>query len=312
MYSDSKIPVTIITGFLGAGKTTFINHLLKSNPQTRFALVENEFGDVAIDTKLIKGAEASQMFELKNGCICCTISDEYEQALKELAVKFPDVNHLLIETTGIADPAPVIRPFFNDENLKNLYKFNGTICLADAKYFHRYPAKQIAVKQLAVADAIIIAKAEDFSQHQKEQFQNEVKQFNPLAGIFVSAFGQVRDFDLSNIQQKTLRYFAIDNVTHENLQVKTIHSDRLLNKLNFIDWLSYNLDLYKNEIYRVKGILCFEDELYQYILQGVGGSFELVESDEMASSTASEIVIIGNLKNLDIATFIPESQSKPE
>lgn len=311
MNSESKIPVTIITGFLGAGKTTFINHLLKSNPQIRFALVENEFGAVAIDTKLIKGVEASQMFELKNGCICCTISDEYEQALAELAEKFPDVDHLLIETTGIADPAPVIRPFFSDENLKNRYKFNGTICLADAKYFHRYPAKQIAVKQLAVADAVVITKTEDFSQVQKEQFLNEVKQFNPLAGFFVSAFGHVRDFDLNSIRQKTLRFIALNNENHENLQVKTIQFEKLLNKLEFVDRLLYNFDLCKNEIYRIKGIICFEDEPYQYILQGVGGSFELVEGDELASSAASEIVIIGNLKNLDIATFIPEPQSKP-
>ena len=312
MYSDIKIPVTIITGFLGAGKTTFINDLLKNHPQTRFALVENEFGDVAIDTKLIKGVEASQMFELKNGCICCTISDEYELALKELAVRFPNVDHLLVETTGIADPAPVIRPFFSDENLKNLYQFNGTICLADAKYFHRYPAKQIAVKQLSVADAVIITKAEDFSQQQKEQFLNEVKQFNPLADFFVSDFGQVQDFDLNNIQQKKLRYITIDNVNHENLQVKTIRYDRLLNKLEFIDWLSYNLDLYKSQIYRVKGILCFEHEPYQFILQGVGGSFELVEGDELANSIISDFVIIGKLKTVDLNSFIPESQSKPE
>ncbi|HCE56974.1 MAG TPA: hypothetical protein DER09_04025 [Prolixibacteraceae bacterium] len=312
MNSDIKIPVTIITGFLGAGKTTFINHLLKSNPQTRFALVENEFGDVAIDTKLIKGVEASQMFELKNGCICCTISDEYEQALVELAEKFSDVDHLLIETTGIADPAPVIRPFFSDENLKNIYQFNGTICLADAKYFHRYPEKQIAVKQLAVADAVVITKTEDFSQTQNEQFLNEIKQFNPLVGFFVSDFGRVRDFDLNNIRQKTLRFITLNNENHESLQVKTLRFNGLLNKLNFIDWLSYNLDLYKNHIYRVKGIICFEDEPYQYILQGVGGSFELKEGDKLADSVVSEIVIIGNLKTFELDSFIQASQSKPE
>ncbi|HPE77926.1 MAG TPA: GTP-binding protein, partial [Draconibacterium sp.] len=102
MNRIEKINVTIITGFLGAGKTTFINQLLKQNSETQFALVENEFGDVAIDTKLIKGVDASQMFELKQGCICCTISDEFELVLQELAEKFPNVKHLLIETTGIA------------------------------------------------------------------------------------------------------------------------------------------------------------------------------------------------------------------
>ena len=114
---EGKIPVTIITGFLGAGKTTFINKLLKKESATQFALVENEFGEVAIDSKLIKGIDTSQLFELKQGCICCTITDEYELVLLELAERFPEVVHLLIETTGVAEPAPVIRPFFVDEDL---------------------------------------------------------------------------------------------------------------------------------------------------------------------------------------------------
>jgi G3E family GTPase len=312
MHRQNKIPVTIITGFLGAGKTTFINDLLRNNQQTRFALVENEFGDVAIDSKLIKGVEASQMFELKNGCICCTISDEYEQALAELAEKFQDVEHLLIETSGVADPAPVIRPFFSDEKLRKLYRFNGTVCLADAKYFHRYPAKKMANKQLAIADTVIITKTEDFSQEQKGQFLNAVKQFNPLAYFFSSDFGHVYDFDLSNIQHTTLRYIAINNESHENLQVKTIRFEKLLNKLEFADTLTYNLDLYKNEVYRMKGLLCFENEPYQYVLQGVGGSFELAESDELANSVVSEMVIIGNLKTFDLNNFILKSQSTPE
>ncbi len=312
MHNQNKIQVTVITGFLGSGKTTFINDLLKNNQQTRFALVENEFGIIAIDSKLIKGVEASQMFELKNGCICCTISDEYEQALAELAANFPDVEHLLIETSGVADPAPVIRPFFSDKKLRKLYKFNGTVCLADAKYFHRYPAKKIANKQLAVADAVVITKTEDFNQQQQEQFLHEVKQFIPLARFFSSDFGHVHDFDLSNIQQTTLRYIAIDNESHENLQVKTIRYDKPLNKMEFTDWLSYNLDLYKNEVYRIKGLLCFENEPYQYILQGVGGSFELMEGEELAGSVVSEIVIIGNLKTFDFDNFILKSLSIPE
>jgi len=94
MNQQQKIAVTVITGFLGAGKTTFINQLLKNYSDTQFALVENEFGDISIDTQLIKGVEASQLFELKNGCICCTITNEYEGILAELADRFPHVEHL--------------------------------------------------------------------------------------------------------------------------------------------------------------------------------------------------------------------------
>src|SRR5690554_6147983 len=135
MKQKDKIAVTVVTGFLGSGKTTFINFLLKKYSEVQFALVENEFGDVAIDSQLIKGVDASRLFELKQGCICCTITNEYELVLQELAERFPHVQHLLIETTGVADPAGVIRPFFREKRLKELYTFNGTICMLDAQNY---------------------------------------------------------------------------------------------------------------------------------------------------------------------------------
>lgn len=301
MNAKSQISVTVITGFLGAGKTTFINDILKTNPEKQFALVENEFGEVAIDTKLIKGVDASQMFELKNGCICCTISDEFEQALKELANKFPDVEHLLVETSGIADPAPVITPFFIDEDLKRQYHFNGTICLVDARYFHKYPAKKIAFRQLAVADTVIITKAEDISQIQKEKFTEELKLLNPLARYYISDFGHVSDFNPEEIQHKMKLTpdFSTENIKHEYLQVKSFRVTNPINKSQFTDWLSYTLDINKNDIFRVKGILCFENEPFEYILQGVGGRFELVEGDMILGNTDSSVVFIGQLKNVD-------------
>jgi G3E family GTPase len=183
MNTKNKISVNIITGFLGAGKTTFINQILKNNPDKQFALVENEFGDVSIDTKLIKGLDASQMFELKQGCICCTISDEYELVLLELAERFPNIEHLLIETTGIADPAPVIRPFFSDENLHSVYQYNGTVCLVDAINFENSPEKEITIKQIVVADLILVSKSEQLSEIQKKTFKENLQKINPFAEI---------------------------------------------------------------------------------------------------------------------------------
>ncbi len=306
MNADNKIAVTVITGFLGAGKTTFINDLLKNNPEKQFALIENEFGEVAIDTKLIKGVDVSHMFELRNGCICCTITDEFEQALKELAERFPHLEHLLVETSGIADPALVIRPFFSDSELKQLYHFNGTICLVDAKYFHKYPAKKVAFRQLAVADKVIITKTEDFSQAEKEKFSNELKMLNPLASFHISDFGHVSDFNPEEIKHKIklTPFFGTEYNNHEYLQVKTIRIQKTINKSQFTDWLLYTLDIYKNEIYRIKGILCFENEPFEYILQGVGGSFELTEGDLILSKTKSELVFIG--KNLPELRFVQD------
>jgi G3E family GTPase len=302
MNYTSKIAVTVITGFLGAGKTTFINSVLKKYPDTKFALVENEFGEVSVDSKLIKGVNASQMFELKNGCICCTITDEYEQALKELATLFPHIEHLLVETSGIADPAPVIRPFFSDKDLKRLYRFNGTVCLIDAKYFQRYPAKMVAFRQLAVADSVIITKSEEISQTQKEKFNEELIKLNPLADYLFSDFGHVPDFNPHEIQHKVKLTPDFDDEykKHEYLQVKTMRIQKPINKLQFTEWLSYTLDIHKNEIYRVKGILCFENEPFEFILQGVGGSFEIYESENFLVENKGEMVFIGNLKRIEL------------
>jgi G3E family GTPase len=314
MNRTNKITATIITGFLGAGKTTFINQLLTNNPETQFALVENEFGDVSIDTKLIKGVDASQMFELKQGCICCTISDEFELVLQELAERFPNVEHLLIETTGVADPAQVIRPFFADRNLKEIYQYNGTICLVDAINFENSPEKEITIKQLVVADLVLISKSETLSKTQKETLKETLQKINPLANI---QFTQSKDFDFlapfragvidiyeqkSLIQKAKSEYnFASFSNPHSNLSTKTLQFNRPLNKQEFIDWLTYTLDVYKNQIYRAKGILCFENEPYEHILQGVGGSFEITEGEGLRESDFSNIIVIG--KNIPEVKF---------
>jgi len=287
---------------LGAGKTTFINQLLKYNAETQFALVENEFGDVAIDSKLIKGVDASRMFELKQGCICCTISDEFELVLQELAERFPNIEHLLIETTGVADPASVIRPFFVDDNLKELYKYNGTICLTDALNFENSPGKDLTIKQIVVADLVLVSKAEKFSQDKVSDFRSILKKINPLADIVFSSENEIRNIKINSILIKpnTLFDFAGFSNSHTKLTAKTILYQQPLNKGEFTRWLEYTLDIHKNLIYRTKGILCFENEPYEFILQGVGGSFEILEGDNLVTENISKIVVFGKLNDLNL------------
>jgi G3E family GTPase len=295
-----KIPVTVITGFLGAGKTTFINNLLKKYNNTQFALVENEFGDVAIDTQLIKGVDASQMFELKQGCICCTITDEYELVLQELAGRFPDVEHLLIETTGIADPAGVIQPFFRDENLKEIYTYNGTICLVDALQFNDHPEQEISLKQLAVADLILVNKSEGLDEQSTDFIKSELRVINPFSTIDFTSFAQADRVDLPQLQEKKRSIFDFMSfpASHGHIQTQTLTFERPLDKKDFLRKLEYTLDIHKRNIYRIKGILNFQNEPYEYILQGVGGSFELIEGDLLMESGESKIVMIGNLENV--------------
>lgn len=305
MKRENKIPVTIITGFLGAGKTTLINNLLQKYSNTQFALVENEFGDVAIDTKLIKGVDASQMFELKEGCICCSISDEFELVLLELAERFPNVEHLLIETTGIADPTSVVQPFFKDKNLKEIFQYNGTICLLDAQNFESHPEREISIKQLVTADLVLINKSASLSADEKKNLQNKVQKINPFAKMVFVDYGNVSEIELNSIQKKSKTAFDFLSFTnaHAHIQTKTLSYSTPINKQDFVRWLSYTLDIYKNKIYRTKGILCFEAELYEFVLQGVGGSYEITEGDLILGETNSKLVFIGKLEGLDLEFY---------
>ena len=302
MKRDSKIPATVITGFLGAGKTTFINNLLKKYPEIQFALVENEFGEVAIDTKLVKGLDASQMFELKQGCICCTISDEFELVLQELAERFPNVEHLLIETTGVADPASVLLPFFRDDNLKDIYLYNGTICLVDALNYDVQPEKEVTLKQLVIADLVLINKSENLNSGQKKKYLQNIGSINPFASILFVNDGNYSELQLNKIQTKTRTEFDFlsSGKSHSHIQSKTLLYQQPLNREDFLHWLSYTLDVYKNLIYRTKGILFFHNEPFEYVLQGIGGNFEINEGDLILGEAKSEVVFIGRLENVKL------------
>lgn len=299
-----KIKATLITGFLGAGKTTFINQLLKQHPEIQFALVENEFGDVSIDTQLIKGVDASQMFELKQGCICCTITNEFELVLQELAVRFPHVQHLLIETTGLADPAAVARPFFAPE-LADRFQYNGIICVVDALHFWHSPEKELTIKQLVSADLVLVSKSEQLDNNEKVNFKKRLEALQPVARIHFLHANQPSAVWLNAIDDvpKPAYRLAGFSAPDTGIAAKTLRFNHALDKADFVRRLEYFLDIHKNRIYRAKGILCFNNELYAYYLQAVGGSFELSEGDGLLVNQKSEIVFIGKLADVDFDMF---------
>ena len=138
-----KVPVTILTGFLGSGKTTLLNHILTAEHGKRIAVIENEFGEVGIDDALLRNnmkqrVDGEELIEMMNGCICCTVRADLAVVLKKLKQKQASLDAIIIETTGMADPAPVAQTFFVDDAVKSFARLDGIVTLVDAKHIEQH------------------------------------------------------------------------------------------------------------------------------------------------------------------------------
>lgn len=166
--SSAPIPVTILTGFLGAGKTTLLNRMLAASADTRIAVVENEFGAVGIDGGIIRDAAQGPditVVELANGCVCCSVRGEMSRALADLAERRAagelNFDRLLLETTGVADPAPVAQAFFVDEGVRERYELDGILTLVDCVHAGRQLDEQrVAAAQVGFADRLLLTKTD--------------------------------------------------------------------------------------------------------------------------------------------------------
>ncbi len=167
--------------------------------------------------------------------------------------------------------------------------------MVDAINFQNSPEMEITTKQIVVADLILVSKSENLSNIQQETLKTTLQKINPFSEIDFFRLNQWNNIQFKSILQKnkTEFDFAGFSVSHASLSTQTLQFNKPLNKEDFTRWLSYTLDIYKNEIYRVKGILCFENEPYEYILQGVGGSFEITEGELIMGEVKSKIAFIG-------------------
>ena len=182
--ANSTVPVTVLTGFLGSGKTTLLNRILSENHGKRIAVIENEFGEIGVDNDLVIGAE-EEIFEMNNGCICCTVRGDLIRILGNLMKRRDKFDHIMIETTGMADPGPVAQTFFMDDEMREALSLDGVVTLVDAKHVLLHLEDGDEVKeQIAFADVILLNKVDLVSTAELDQLEARIHSMNSAAKVY--------------------------------------------------------------------------------------------------------------------------------
>lgn len=270
-------PVTVITGYLGSGKTTLLNNILTYNHGKKIAVIVNEFGDVGIDSKLVIDAD-EEILEMNNGCICCTVRGDIIRIIGNLLEKREKFDYLVIETTGLADPAPVIQSFFVDEIMRSKTELDAVITVVDAKHIWDHWDSSEAQEQIAFADVILLNKVDLVSPGQIELLEKRVRAINTVTKIYrtqncdleIDSILEVKAFDLKNALSIDPTFLTEDAHNHDEtvssisiVEAGSISSDKLTN------WLNQLVQAQGANIFRMKGILNVDDEDRRFVLQGV-------------------------------------------
>jgi G3E family GTPase len=214
-----KVPVTVLTGYLGAGKTTLLNRILSEPHGKKYAVIVNEFGEIGIDNDLVVGAD-EEVFEMNNGCICCTVRGDLVRILDGLMRRKGKFDAIIVETTGLADPAPVAQTFFIDENVGRRTKLDAVVTVADAKWLAaRLKDAPEAKNQIAFADVILINKTDLVSQGELTDVEARIRAINPYAKLHKTERAQIplqeildrNAFDLDRILDIEPEFLAEDD-----------------------------------------------------------------------------------------------------
>jgi G3E family GTPase len=281
--SQGLIPVTILTGFLGSGKTTLLNHILKANHGERIAVIENEFGEAGIDNDLLVQDREEQIVEMNNGCICCTVRGDLVRILGELAAKRKagtlSFDRVVIETTGLADPAPVAQTFFVDEDIGMHYLLDAIVTLVDAVHApQQLQEHHEAQEQIGFADRMVLTKTDLVSMADILTLKARLMRMNPRAAISEARFGQIdlrevldlRGFNLNAILEIEPDFLTdVDHEHDDDVSSFVFRETRPLDLTRIEDFLGAMVQVYGTQLMRYKGILNIADQPRRVVFQGV-------------------------------------------
>lgn len=267
---NKKLPVTVISGFLGAGKTTLVNHVLSQNADATIGVIVNEYGEVGIDGELII-ADDNALIEIRNGCICCTVRGDLVAGVKTLLGR-EDIrlDRLIIETSGLADPAPVLQTFLADADLLMQVELESVIAVVDAANLKRQIHDDIAREQIAFADLVILNKAELAEARELDAVEGELRLLNPTARViratqsrvpFDELLGTPR-FSLANVLaiEPTLLEDEHEHEHDQSLTSCAVETEQALDPFLFNRWVNQLVQQEGENLLRMKGILQFTGE----------------------------------------------------